>query len=106
MSKLKYIFFVFVTLFGAVTMLSSCSSSDDNEFKADYDVFQINGESYACYGYRSPVTYTSEWNLSTHTGELRLPCGKLSDAQKGEYDIDYMYSFIWKAMKTLKRVVN
>ena len=46
MSKLKYIFFVFVTLFGAVTMLSSCSSSDDNEFKADYDVFQINGESY------------------------------------------------------------
>ena len=33
MSKLKYIFFVFVTLFGAVTMLSSCSSSDDNEFK-------------------------------------------------------------------------
>lgn len=103
MSKLKYIFFVFVTLFGAVTMLSSCSSSDDNEFKADYDVFQINGESYACYGYRSPVTYTSEWNLSTHTGELRLPCGKLSDAQKGEYDIDYMYCIYLEGNENLKQ---
>lgn len=106
MSKLKYIFFVFVTLFGAVTMLSSCSSSDDNEFKADYDVFQINGESYACYGYRSPVTYTSEWNLSTHTGELRLPCGKLSDAQKGEYNYEYMYCIYLEGNENLKRVVN
>lgn len=53
----------------------------------DYDVFQINGESYACYGYRCFMTLCSDWNLSEHSGSISLPYGKLSDAKKGEYDI-------------------
>ena len=103
-SNWKYFFLVAIAFIGATVMFSSCGD-DDEEFdsKTDYDVIQINGESYACYGYRCPITYTSDWNLSNHRGELMLPCGKLSDAQKGEYDYDYLYIFYLSGNEDLKK---
>lgn len=103
MNKIKFFLFSFATLIGVAAMLSSCSSDDDLDSKTDYDVIQINGESYACYGYRCPITYTSDWDLSDHSGYLYLPCGKLSDAQKGEYDYDYMYSIFLEGKQDLKK---
>lgn len=81
---------------------------DDEEsggdiFENDYDVLQINGEYYACYGYRCLFTYESTWDLSKHKGEIRLPCGKLSDAQKGEYDYEYAFMFYLKGNQDLKK---
>ena len=103
---IKQLKFLFSLFFVGVTALSlaSCSSDDDDEihFKTDYDIIQINDESYACYGYRCPITYTSDWDLSNHRGELLLPCGKLSDAEKGEYDYDYMYSIHLEGNQDLK----
>ena len=70
--------------------------------KTAYDILQINGESYACYGYRGLVTYKSTWDLSKHSGTIRLPCGKLSDAQKGEFDFNYMYHIYLKGSQELE----
>ena len=94
--KRYYSIFAMFAMMVAALSFTTCSSDDDsnnksNNFKQDYDVLQINGESYACYGYRSALTYTSSWDLANHSGYLSLPCGKLSDAQKGEFDIDYLY---------------
>ncbi len=84
----------------------SCSKDNDNgeiNFKQDYDILQINGEKYACYGYRCFITYSSDWDLSTHSGTIRLPCGKLSDAKKGEYDYDFWYSIYLEGNQDLKK---
>ena len=32
-----------------------------------------------------------------------MPCGKLSDAKKGEYDYDYMYGIVLEGSKDLKK---
>lgn len=77
--------------------------TDDLNTKEYYDVLQINGEYYACYGYRCFITYQSSWDLSNHSGEILLPCGKLSDAQKDEFDFDYMYSIQVEGNKDLKK---
>ena len=94
----------------AVFTLSSCGDDDNDDevldTQASYDVIQINGESYACYGYRMPITYTSSWDLSEHRGELNLPCGKLSDAQKGEYDYDEYYTISLSGSKDLTKGCN
>lgn len=105
MSKIKYFLFFAVTLFSAMCVLSSCSKDDDDSenFGMGYDVIQINGESYACYGYKSIASFQSTWDLSNHRGEIRLPCGKLSDAQKGEYDYDYMYTIWLEGNQDLKK---
>lgn len=104
MSKIKYFLFFAVTLFSAMCVLSSCSKDDDDDsnFGLDYDVIQINGESYACYGYRSIVSYQSTWSLSKHKGTIALPCGKLSDAQKGEYDYDYLHAIQLEGKEDLR----
>ncbi|MDO4971698.1 MAG: hypothetical protein Q4E41_06330 [Bacteroidales bacterium] len=105
MSKIKYFLFFAVTLFSAMCVLSSCSKDDDDsDVKVGfYDVIQINGESYACYGYRSIITYESTWNLYQHKGQITLPCGKLSDAQKGEYDYDYLHSISLAGTEDLRK---
>lgn len=105
MSKIKYFLFFAVTLFSAMCVLSSCSKDDDDSenFGMGYDVIQINGESYACYGYKSIASFQSTWDLSKHKGTIALPCGKLSDAQKGEYDYDYMHSISLVGNQDLKQ---
>lgn len=80
----------------------SCSKDDDGDgFNQDYDVLQVNGEKYACYGYRCFITYSSSWDLSRNRGQILLPCGKLSDAEKGEYDYDYMFTIYLKGSDKL-----
>lgn len=105
MKSIKYLFFVIVALVCAATTLSSCSKSDDDTSNPlmSYDVIQINGESYACYGYRCAITYGSIWNLKTHSGHVTLPCGKLSDAQKGEYDYDYLHEISLQGKQDLQK---
>ena len=76
MKSLKYLFLIVAALFSTAVVLSSCSD-DDHDNNQVYDVIKINGESYACYGYRSLITYSTYWNLSSHKGSLLLPCGKL-----------------------------
>lgn len=98
----KYLSLIAFLLMGIMTISLSSCSSDDDELNAsqdddvlnalqDYDIIQINGISYACYGHRCLATYKSSWDLYSHCGHLSLPCGNLSDAQKGEYDYDYYY---------------
>lgn len=106
MKQLKYLLSRF--LVGVLTLsFASCGGDDDDELGLNtntiYDVIQINGESYACYGYRCPLTYTTDWYLSTHSGTIILPCGKLADAQQGEYDFDYMYSIDLNGSQDLKK---
>lgn len=86
-------------------MFTSCNGDEADELDTDnfYDVIQINGESYASYGYRCPITYASDWDLEDHSGTVRVVCGKLSDAQKGEYDYDYAYAFYLSGNKDLKK---
>ena len=69
MKRLNLSMMMFAMMFAALSF-SACSKSDDDlpDFKNDYDVLQINGVKYACYGYRSIVTYVSTWDLSHHTG--------------------------------------
>jgi hypothetical protein len=91
----------------AALSFTACGGSDSDDDYADYlkneyDILIINGEKYACFGYRSLITYQSTWDLSKHTGEIRLPCGKLSDAQKGEYDYDYAFMIKLKGNQDLK----
>lgn len=107
MNRLKYSLFLVVALFCAAFTLSSCGDDDEDiDTKTSYDVIQINGENYACYGYRCPITFCSNWNLSNHSGELNLPCGKLSDAQKGEYDYDEYYTIYLSGSKDLTKGCN
>ena len=90
----------------AALSFTACGGDDEEDdfgLKVDYDVLQINGVSYACYGYRSFITYSSTWDLSNHSGEILLPCGNLSDAKKGEYDYDYMYSIYLEGNQDLKK---
>ena len=97
-------FFLLTSICACLSLgFSSCSK---NEPSADYDIIQINGENYACYGYRCAITFSSTWNLSTHRGKITLPCGKLSDAEKGEYDFDYMYAIYLKGKKDLEKGSN
>lgn len=88
-----------------VFCLSSCGSDDDDELHLEmgYDVIEINGVKYACYGYKSLITYDSSWDLSEHSGNILLPCGSLSDAKKGEYDYDYMYDISLEGNTNLKK---
>lgn len=106
MKKIKYLLFVVFALLSATTILSSCSSDDDDDIinaKTDYDILQINGENYAVYGYRCDITYGSSWYLDSHHGELLLPCGKLSDALKGEYDYDDLFGIQLEGNQNLKK---
>ena len=104
--KQIYSTIMMLALMVAALSFTACGGDDDDDdlgLKVDYDVLQINGVSYACYGYRSFITYTSTWDLSNHSGEILLPCGNLSDAKKGEYDYDYMYSIYLEGNQDLKK---
>ena len=91
----------------AALSLTACGGDDEENgginLKQDYDILQVNGVDYACYGYRCAITYSSSWNKSNHSGTILLPCGKLSDAKKGEYDYDYMYDISLKGSRELKK---
>ena len=90
----------------AALSFTACSSDDDEDelnLKQDYDILQVNGVNYACYGYRCMVTYSSSWDLASNYGEILLPCGKISDAQKGEYDYDYMFAISLEGNKRLDK---
>lgn len=88
----------------AALSFTACGGDDyEDVISQDYDVLQVNGEKYACYGYRSIITYSSSWDLSRNQGEILLPCGKLSDAEKGEYDYDYMFTIHLKGNDKLKK---
>ncbi len=104
---MKKLLYIFITTLVATTslFLASCSKDDNGGFnvKIDYDVIQINGEKHACYGHRCPMTYTSTWSLSDHSGKILLPCGKLSDAQKGEYDYDILFDISLSGNQDLKK---
>lgn len=80
---------------------TACGGDDDEEdeinLKQDYDILQINGKSYACYGYRCAATFSSSKD------RLLLPCGELSDAQQGEYNYDYMYEIGLEDGQNLKK---
>ena len=89
----------------AALSFTSCSKDDDRDivFSNDYDILEINGAKYACYGYRSFITYSSSWEFSKNIGKILLPCGKLSDAEKGEYDYDYMFTINLKGKNGLEK---
>ena len=91
----------------AALSFTACGDDDDEEdeinLKQDYDILQINGVNYACYGYRSVITYSSYWNKANHSGEILLPCGNLSDAKKGEYNYDYLYGIVLEGSTDLKK---
>ena len=78
------------------------NNGNDNQNKTFYDVLQINGVSYACFGYRSIFVYRSSWDLSKHSGQIVLPCGSLSLAQNGEFHYDYMYLLNLKGSQELE----
>lgn len=95
----------------AALSLTACGGDDGGDGNGGggtnsnqiYDVLQINGEDYACYGYRSPITYTSHWDSSIHCGEISLPCGNLSDAQKGKHKYSYMYTIYLEGNQNLSK---
>lgn len=66
-------------------------------------MIQINGESYACYGYRAPITYFSEWNSEYNVAKIMLPCSTLSDAEKSNYDYDYCFDIRLEINRPLKK---
>ena len=101
-SYMKFMAFAMMAVF-SLTFVSCSDDDDEPNSKQLYDVLQINGVNYACYGYRCPVTYTTDWDLSTHSGTISLPCGRLADAQQGEYDFDYMYSINLNGSQDLKK---
>ena len=93
--------------FVCVTMLCSCGGDDDNNSggintNSIYDVLDVNGTKYACFGKRCSITYSSSWDSSKNRGKILLPCGKLSDAEKGEFDFNYMFSISLKGSEPLK----
>lgn len=106
-----YSFFTMLAIMVTALNFTACSSDDDNNSNnnnnknvtQDYDVLQINGEDYACYGYRCAITYTSKWDSSNYMGDILLPCGKLSDAQKGVYNCDYMFEICLEGYQDLKK---
>ena len=104
--KKLYSMIMMLAMMVAALSLTACGGDDDEgggyDFKQDYDVLQINGVKYACYGYRCAITYTSTWNSSKHSGEIMLPCGDLADAEKGVYEYNYMYTIGLKGSQDLK----
>ena len=68
--------------------LVSCGNDEEDDPTLTYELININGKNYACYGYGMPITYQSLWKDGTL--HILLPLGELADAQKGEYDYDYM----------------
>lgn len=104
MDRIKNLLLLTIALLSTTIILSSCSNDDDEmDFSNAYDIIEINGNKYACYGYRLPITYASYWDLSSHSGDITLPLGKLSDAQKGEYDYEYMLSISLEHNQDLKK---
>ena len=97
-----YSIVVMLAMMVAALSFSACGGDDGDDFKQDYDVLQINGIQYACYGYRCIVTYTSTWNSTKHSGEIMLPCGDLADAQKDVHKYSYMYTIDLKGSQDLK----
>lgn len=92
----------------ATLCFTACGGDDDGDngnggtnFNQVYDELRINGVKYACYGYRSAITYSSSWDSSIHCGEIVLPCGKISDAQEGKYNYDYMYTIFLEGNQNL-----
>ena len=98
---------LFVVALMCTMLLSSCGGGDSDGGGSGgsggmlYDVLDVNNTKYACFGYKSWATYPSKWNLSTHSGVLRMPCGLLSLAEKGEYDYCYMYEIYISGTKNL-----
>lgn len=105
--KKLYSTIMMLAMMVAALSLTACGGDDEEEnginIKQDYDILQVNGVDYACYGYRCDITYSSTWNKTKNSGEILLPCGKLSDAKKGEYDYDYMYGIKLEGSKDLKK---
>ena len=87
----------------AALSFTACGGDDDSASNQSYDILEINGVNYACYGYRCYVTFSSFWDLSNHSGHISLPCGKLADAQKGEYDYDYMFTIDLQGSQDLQK---
>ena len=104
MKKIYSTFVILVTLVAALGV-SSCSKDSDNTGKNSnaYDVIVINGEKYACFGYRSIVTYRSTWDLARNSGSIVLPCGEISDAERGNFNYAYMYSIYLEGSQPLQR---
>jgi hypothetical protein len=106
--KKLYSTIMLLAMMVAALSLTACGGDDEEgdggiTLKQDYDILQVNGVDYACYGYRCDITFSSTWNKTNHSGEILLPCGKLSDAKKGEYDYDYMYGIKIEGSKELKK---
>ena len=74
----------------SLTLVSCGDDDDEPSISFKYDQITINGKSYACYGYGMPITYRTTWDGETLS--VLLPLGELSDAQKDEFDYDYMIS--------------
>ena len=96
--KKLYSTIMLLAMMVAALSLTACGGDDGGNGNGGginsnqvYDVLQINGKDYACYGYRSPITYCSRWDKTIHCGEILLPCGNLSDAQNGKHNYSYMY---------------
>lgn len=105
MKKLSSILML-AMMFVAALSFTSCGGGDSDGGGSGgmlYDVLEVNNTKYACFGYKSWVTYSSKWNLSTHSGTLRMPCGLLSLAEKGEYDYCYMYEINLNGTKNLAK---
>ena len=88
--------------FESIDFTDNSSKDDGINLNQDYDVLKINGVDYACYGYRCAITYTSTWDSAKHSGEFRLPCGLLSEAQNGKYEYNFMYIIYLKGKENLK----
>ena len=88
--------------FESIDFTDNSSKDDGINLNQDYDVLKINGVDYACYGYRCAITYTSTWDSAKNSGEFRLPCGLLSEAQNGKYEYNFMYIIYLKGKEKLK----
>lgn len=103
MKKIALALVMIVPVMALMFCLTGCSGSDDDTTSQLWDALQVNSDNYACYGKRSYVTYSSEWSSSRGIGRIALPCGKLSDAQKGEYDIDYLFAISFTKNQPLQK---
>ena len=82
--KKLYSSIMLLAMMVAALNLTACGGDDEDiNLKQDYDILQVNGVD--------------------HSGEILLPCGKLSDAKKGEYDYDYMYGIKIEGNKELMK---
>ena len=85
----RYIKLLFVALLATISFaLTSCGDDNDEPNGLSFGKININGKDYACYGYGMPITYCSTWENGSL--DIYLPMGELADANKGEYDYDYM----------------